>query len=529
MPKAHCVTTESGQLRVWRSGGGPDLLVLPGLITGASVRADTLAPLLPGWTATVVELPGLGGSAACWTEDVGGLAARIAAAAGAMGIGPCVVLGFDLTAPLAVAVAERLAAPPVAVVLADLGAATAWAERGVSVPSLTPRPDGTHLAVLCAHIRDRHVLDPRDPQRPALTGDPLPSPAELDATVVAAAVAPQRYAALWSLCRDAMDRRTTTVAPVVAVPHSGGLPTALARWVSALRAAAPIPPASPPATPGAVWHDAIDTPRGRVHLRRAGAGGRTLLAFHSAPGSASPLTTLIGGLSAGREVIAPDYLGNGDSDKPDRKVDIGTLADEALAVADALGLGVFDLWGTHTGALVALELAVRHPERVGRAVLEAPVLLPPDFTSDILENYLPPLRPDRWGLHLLHAWNMRRDMFLFWPWYRQERAAGRSLGVPDPQVLHDWTIGLLKSGATYDRSYRAAFEYDTRARLPKLTRPALICAGPADMLVEGLAEAKRLAPAGTVVSTTPATVWYPGQADADVADTLNLYDAFLRG
>ena len=65
------------------------------------------------------------------------------------------------------------------------------------------------------------------------------------------------------------------------------------------------------------------------------------------------------------------------------------------------------------------------PDRVGRAVLEAPPLLAVDFSQDILANYLPPLIPDKWGLHVQQAWNMRRDMFLFWPWYRQQRDAVR--------------------------------------------------------------------------------------------------------
>ena len=38
-----------------------------------------------------------------------------------------------------------------------------------------------------------------------------------------------------------------------------------------------------------------------------------------------------------------------------------------VQLADRLGLARFDLWGTHTGALVALELALSAPDRVGRA------------------------------------------------------------------------------------------------------------------------------------------------------------------
>ena len=237
---------------------------------------------------------------------------------------------------------------------------------------------------------------------------------------------------------------------------------------------------------------------------------------------------MLTGLSANRRVVAPDYLGNGGSDKPDGRLDIAVLAADVLALADALGFAQFDLWGTHTGALIALEASIAAPARVRRMVLEAPPLLSPELYVDILANYFPSLLPHPWGLHLQQAWNMRRDMFLFWPWYRMDRAAARPLDLPDADFLHDWTIGLLQSGRTYDRSYRAAFEYDTKRRLPLLSHPALVCAGASDMLADGLSAAKNLAPAFVTLASTPATVWYPHQPDAAVAETLALYRQFLE-
>lgn len=527
MPTPHNVTLADGQMRVWRSGWGPNLLVLPGLIEAASVCADRLARALPGWTITAFDLPGTGGSVTCWADDIAGLARLIADAANRLGLTGCPLLAFDLAAPLARAL-PATGWRPEGLLLTNSAAAEGWSERDLRPAPLTARADGTHLAVLWAHLRDAHILEPRDASHPAGSGVPLPDPTELDAMLRTAAGAPDRYKALWSLCLDAMRKDAGSADEATSVDGLADVADHLAPMAAGRKNAAPLPPTRPFADPLRVWHDYADTPQGRVHLRRAGRG-RPLLAFQSAPGSSAPLLPLLHGLASGREVLAPDYLGNGESDKPERAVDIGVLADDMLALADALGLDSFDLWGTHTGALVALDLTVRHPERVGRAVLEAPVLIPADFSADILDHYFPPLAADRWGLHLLQAWNMRRDMFLFWPWYRQERAAARAIGVPDAAVLHDWTMGLLASGGHYDRSYRAAFRYDTRASLVRLTRPALICAGPADMLVEGLAEARTLAPAGTTVMPTPATVWYPGQDAQAVQATIDCYAAFLDG
>ena len=46
--------------------------------------------------------------------------------------------------------------------------------------------------------------------------------------------------------------------------------------------------------------------------------------------------------------------------------------------------------------------------------------------------------------------------------------------MPGAADLQAYATGILESGSTYDGAYRAAFDYDSRARLPHLTRPALL-------------------------------------------------------
>ncbi len=524
------LATPSGPLRLWRGGTGPHLVVLPGLLRSAAVVARTLAEACPDWSLTVIELPGIGGSAAIAPQNVQHIAAVIDDALSQLGVDAAALLAYDLCTPIATALAARRG-PCFSVVLQDVASAREWVRRGVCPPSLDLREDGTHLAALWAHLRDLAMLDPADPLRVSRHGHVIPSSADFDAAVVAAAVVPQRYESLWDCCVEGFQDPSG----VHAQPDAAGLPGYLAGLAPRLPVTlTSVPAATTDSQSNGLRHGYVQTPEGRVRVRRAGSGsggggGRSLLMFHSAPGSAEPLEALMQGLATDREVIVCDYLGNGDSDKAQGDIDIAALARHALGVVDALGLDTVDLFGTHTGAMVAMEFAIRWPQRVGRMVLEAPVLIDPAFAADILEHYLPPLVPDRWGTHLLRAWNMRRDMFLFWPWYRQSRDSARAIGIPPLATLHAWTVGLLKSGSTYDRSYRAAFVYDTRARLPLIPCPALICAGPADMLVEGLALARDLAPAGTQVVATPATVWYPGQSDDAVAATIALYDRFLRG
>ena len=234
------------------------------------------------------------------------------------------------------------------------------------------------------------------------------------------------------------------------------------------------------------------------------------------------------GLAQTRTAVAMDYFGNGLSQPLDRVPDIGVLAREAFAVADALGWETFDVWGSHTGANVALEMAVTAPERIGRGVFEAPVMVTPEFRDDLLAHYFPDFAPDRFGLHLQHVWGWRRDMFFYWPWYRVDHAHARDIGIPNAADLQLYAVGILESGTSYDLAYRAGFGYDTRSRLPHLRVPAILSAGPHDMLGNALQDAASLVPEDHLrIIATPATVWWPDPEPDVAAETLQVYRDFL--
>ena len=81
--------------------------------------------------------------------------------------------------------------------------------------------------------------------------------------------------------------------------------------------------------------------------------------------------------------------------------------------------------------------------------------------------------------------------------------------MPRAEELHLYAVGILESGSTYDKAYRSAFTYDTASRLPHLRCPALICAGPNDMLVNGVEESRRFNLPNVETILTPTTVWWP--------------------
>lgn len=78
----------------------------------------------------------------------------------------------------------------------------------------------------------------------------------------------------------------------------------------------------------------------------------------------------------GNRAICVDLLGHGRSDQPDdlRLYSMPLFAEQLAALLDHLGLERAVVGGTSLGANVAIELAVRHPERVEGLFIEMPVL-----------------------------------------------------------------------------------------------------------------------------------------------------------
>lgn len=524
---AYYATTSRGQVGLCVGGrDGAAVVVLAGPLRSATTLLSEVVAALPSRRVVVVEPPGVGGSAGvrfASVEEAGGAVSE--ALEFLRGGGPVDVVALDLAAVLVAGVRDTL--PDGATVLVDAASAQHWADQPLRLPSLTARDDGTHLTALWAFLRDRRLTRSDDPRRPVADGPPLPDAADLDASFLAAVVAPERFAAFWNLATHAIhdslqrlpDARRVRALPAVA-DVIGDRPDPVV---------SPTPTPTSPAPDGQLFCDYVETELGRVHLRRAGSAGRPVLVLPTGGGSSEQFAPVLTGLARTRTAVAMDYFGNGLSDKLDRAPDTATLAREAFAVADALGWDELDVWGSHTGANVALEMAIMAPDRIGRAVLEAPVMVSPELRDDLLEHYFPDLTPDPLGGHLTRVWNWRRDMFFYWPWYRVEHAATRDIGIPAAADLQTYAVGILQSGRTYDLAYRSGFSYDTWSRLPQLCRPAILTAGPHDMLGNALQDAASLVPGDLLqIVETPATVWWP-EPEPDAAEaTLQVYREFLQ-
>jgi pimeloyl-ACP methyl ester carboxylesterase len=236
----------------------------------------------------------------------------------------------------------------------------------------------------------------------------------------------------------------------------------------------------------------VDLPHGQMHYRMAGIGGAPLLILHASPGSSRQQVRLIEDFAGEARVFAPDTPGNGDSEplSPDEP-QVSDLAAAALAFLDRVGLERVDVYGSHTGAAIAAELAIAAPDRVKNLVLDGISLLTPEELEEILTNYAFPFVPDLDGAYLMRLFQFCRDQYMFFPWYRRTREGRRDGGLGSAADLHAWLTEVMKASETYHLNYRAAFKWDALGRMPLITARTLVLAAENDPLVE---PTKQLAP-----------------------------------
>jgi pimeloyl-ACP methyl ester carboxylesterase len=238
---------------------------------------------------------------------------------------------------------------------------------------------------------------------------------------------------------------------------------------------------------------------GLVHYRSAGSlrrgGPLPLYLAHAGPGSSRAFESFLPPLARRRYTFAPDMLGNGDSAPPrSEQVEMAYYADCARRTLDALGIEKVDFYGSHTGAQIGCELAVAHPERVRRLILDGVPIFPPAFKAELLARYAPVVKPDDYGGHLAWAWNFVRDQSLYWPYFDRQGVNRLANGVLPAAQLQLGVTDVLKALDTYHIAYHAAFRQDLRPLLPQLRCPVLLMASEHDPLSLYLDEASTLVP-----------------------------------
>jgi len=170
----------------------------------------------------------------------------------------------------------------------------------------------------------------------------------------------------------------------------------------------------------------LDTEDGQIHYRMGGEG-KPLLLLHMNPRSSDEFRELMPMFAQqGRQVIAMDLMGFGDSDKPPRLYSVADYAKTAIALLDELGIKQTDILGNHTGAFVSGEIAVAYPDRVKKLILCNVAGFSEAGKAELMRRFKEGfvIQPD--GSHLMERW------------------LARSRYIGSAELNHRWVLDDLK-------------------------------------------------------------------------------------
>lgn len=211
-----------------------------------------------------------------------------------------------------------------------------------------------------------------------------------------------------------------------------------------------------------------DTPGGQLHYREAGEG-RPLLLLHMTASSSVMYERALPLLAERFRAIALDTPGFGLSDPLPATPDIPGYALAVGAFLDALGLDRVDLVGYHTGASIALHLALSTPERVNRVVLSAILAVGDDEERRAWsEKILRPWQPDGRGDFI--------DEIRWW--------LAHYVRETDGDAYLAELIARLQAGPDYLLAPSAVIAYNALDALSRLRQPALFLSPVEDNLID---------------------------------------------
>jgi pimeloyl-ACP methyl ester carboxylesterase len=226
----------------------------------------------------------------------------------------------------------------------------------------------------------------------------------------------------------------------------------------------------------------VRTSVGQVHLRSAGvrrADRLPLVLLHQTASSSAMYERLMGLLADDFYMVAPDTPGFGGTEPLAERASIARYADVLVEALQRLEIDRCLLFGHHSGASIAVQIAHSRPALVERLVLSGP----PYLTKAQLEAIVPSVSPvalHEDGSHLLSVWKRIRSK--------------------DPQapveLSHREAVLNLIAGTRYPEAYDAVFAHDLPGQLPTITCPTLVVIGPDDTIRASAEPAAKALPNG---------------------------------
>jgi len=250
-----------------------------------------------------------------------------------------------------------------------------------------------------------------------------------------------------------------------------------------------------------------DTPHGQIHYRQLSRVDQPVLVLlHQTASSGQMFERLMILLAEDFQTIAPDTPGFGNSFPPPEGFTIEFLSSALYTALKALDVHFCYVFGHHTGAAVAVQMAYTQPEFVQKVVLSGPPLLS-EAQKDRLKASLKPIELVEDGTHLIADWHRIRQ---------------RDPSLPLEIVQREVLLTQIARRAA-QRAYQAVFEQPLGRQLSGLQQPVMIISGEYDTLRDSAEPAYSLLKNGQICTIPGAGPYLCDQNAPEVAQILRTF------
>ena len=215
------------------------------------------------------------------------------------------------------------------------------------------------------------------------------------------------------------------------------------------------------------------------HYRQQGdsSAETAIVLLHTSPHNSEIFTPLFGELASLRpkmRIIAPDMPGYGGTDPlPGPPASLEAYVPHFRAFFREMGLRQVIIYGTGTGAQLAIAYANAYPDKVANVLIDNAFQASQPERQIILANVFPDLTPCPDGSHLLKAWDLANSFTQYFPWFMADEMH-RIGPPPTPEQAQKTVLDFLNAGTNYAQGYQAAFEHERPENLQRLNVPTTI-------------------------------------------------------
>jgi pimeloyl-ACP methyl ester carboxylesterase len=216
----------------------------------------------------------------------------------------------------------------------------------------------------------------------------------------------------------------------------------------------------------------VDVADGQIHLRLvAGDAAIPTVFLHQTASSSAMYEAVMTRLGDIAPLYALDTPGFGGSYRPPQAPTTQYYVDSLMQAIDALGIERFNLFGHHTGAAIACQMAAQHPTRVNKLGLIGPVQLTDEERQGWKAAAVKPLTIDTSATHLSEVWQ------------RVTNLDAQPIAYPASAALATReAIDTLIAGDRWHEAYAAVFDQDFPQFFAQVQCPILLICGDGDVL-----------------------------------------------